>query len=91
MITKTADSKGRLNLGKHFANKTFIVEQIGETEMRIELARIIPEREVWLYENPEARESLLRGLLQAKERKFSKCPPDLEADQALVDELEDAE
>jgi hypothetical protein len=91
MITKTADSKGRINFGKHFANKTFIVEQIGETEIRLEIARVIPEREAWLYQNPEAKESLLRGLRQAKARQFSKSPPDLTADQALVDEIEDTE
>ncbi|MFH0824820.1 MAG: hypothetical protein V2B18_18870 [Pseudomonadota bacterium] len=91
MITKTADSKGRINFGKHFANKTFIVEQVGETEIRLEIARVIPEREAWLYQNPEAKESLLKGLRQAKARQFSKSPPDLTADQALVDGIEDSE
>ena len=91
MITKTADSKGRINFGKNFANKTFIIEQIGATEIRLELARVIPERESWLYQNPEAKASLLRGLRQAKARNFSKSPPDLAADQALVDEIEDPE
>jgi hypothetical protein len=91
MITKTADSKGRINFGKHFANKTFIIEQIGETEMKLELARVIPEREAWLYQNSDAKESVLRGLRQAKARKFSKSPPDLAADQALVDEIEGSE
>ncbi len=91
MITKTADSKGRINLGKHFANKTFIVERIGDTEMKIELARVIPEREAWLYQNTEAKESVLKGLRQAKAREFSKSPPDLAADQSLVDEIEDSE
>jgi hypothetical protein len=91
MITKTADSKGRINFGKDFANKTFIIEQIGETEMRIELARVIPEREAWLYQNAEAKESVLRGLRQAKARKFSKSPPNLAADQSLVDETEASE
>ncbi len=91
MITKTADSKGRINFGKHFANKTFIVEQIGETELKLELARVIPEREAWLYQNSEAKESVLRGLRQAEARKFSKTPPDLTADQSLVEEIEDSE
>jgi len=91
MTTKTADSKGRINFGKNFANKTFIIEQIGETEMKIELARVIPEREAWLYQNSEAKESVMRGLRQAKARQFSKSPPDLAADQPLVDEIEDSE
>ncbi len=91
MITKTADSKGRINLGKKFAHKTFIIEQTSETEIKVELARVIPEREAWLYQNPEAKESVLKGLRQAKERHFSKSPPDLNADQALSDELGDLE
>ena len=91
MITKTADSNGRINLGKRFANRTFIIEQIGETEIKIELARVIPEREAWLYQNHEAKESVLRGLRQAKARKFSKSPPDLAADQSLADEIVESE
>lgn len=91
MITKTADSKGRINFGKRFAHRTFIIQQIGETELKLELARVIPEREAWLYQNPEAKESLLRGLRQAKDREFSKSPPDLTADQALVGEIETSE
>jgi hypothetical protein len=88
METKTADSRGRINLGKEFANRTFIFEKVGETEMKLELAAVIPEKEVWLYKNPEAKALLDIGLEQAKQRKFSTSPPDLDADQALVDQLE---
>jgi len=91
MITKTADSKGRISLGKKFANKTFIIEQFGEMEMKLELACVIPERERWLYDNPEAKAAVLRGLRQARERDFSESPPDLDADGALADQLEDIE
>ncbi len=91
MITKTADSKGRINFGKDFADKTFIIERISETELKIELARVMPEREVWLYENSEARRSVSKGLRQAKARRFSVSPPNLEVDQSLVDEIESSE
>jgi hypothetical protein len=89
METKTADSRGRINLGKEFANKTFLLTKSGETEMKLELAAVIPERELWLYKNPEAKGLLEIGLGQAKAGKFSASPPDLDADQALVDQLED--
>jgi hypothetical protein len=89
METKTADSRGRINLGKEFANKTFLLTKSGETEMKLELAAVIPERELWLYRNPEAKALLEIGLGQAKKGKFSTSPPDLDADQALVDQLED--
>ena len=58
METKTVDSRGRINLGKEFANKTCFFEKIGETEIRLELAAVIPERELWLYKNPEAKPCL---------------------------------
>jgi hypothetical protein len=89
MIAKTVDSKGRINLGKRFANKTFIVTEINATEVKLELARVIPEREAWLYKSDKARASVARGLAQAKARTFSQSPPDLNADQTLIDELED--
>ena len=79
MITKTADSKGRITLGKKFANKTFIFEQTSDTEMKLELAAVIPEREMWLYRNPKARKAVLEALERAKARQFSESPPDLEA------------
>jgi hypothetical protein len=81
MITKTTDSKGRVSLGKRFANRTFIIEETGEMELRLQPARIIPEREAWLYENKDAEASVLRGLKQAKAGRYSKNPPDLDADQ----------
>ena len=41
MQTKIADSRGRVNLGKEFANKIFFFEKTGETEMKLELAAVI--------------------------------------------------
>ncbi len=89
METRKVDSRGRINLGKEFANRTILFEKIGETEFKLELAAVIPERELWLYKNPEAKALLEIGLEQAKAGVFSASPPDLDADQALVDQLED--
>ena len=91
MQTKTADSKGRISLGKRFANRTFIIEETGDMELKLLPARIVPEREAWLYEDKEAEASVLRGLAQAKAGRFSTSPPDLASDQALVEELEEGE
>jgi hypothetical protein len=73
------DNKGRLTLGDRFANKTVLVTPISETEVKVSLARVIPEDEAWLYENPAALELVRGGLRQAKARKFSKRPPNLNA------------
>ena len=86
--TKTADSKGRVTLGERFANRTVILEEIDETEVRVTLARVIPEREAWLYENKKALASVRRGIRQAAAGQFSRNPPDIEADAKLADELE---
>jgi hypothetical protein len=74
MTTKTADSKGRISLGSRFANQTVIVEDVDPTEVRITLAQVIPQREVWLHKNPKAKASVMRGLKQAKAGKTAKSP-----------------
>jgi hypothetical protein len=87
-VTKTADSKGRIALGGDFANRPVIVERISETEMLIKMARVIPETEAWLYENPAAVNSVRKGLAQARAGKLVKGP-DLAADDAFAAKLED--
>lgn len=91
MITRNTDSKGRITLGERFANRTVIIEDIDETEVRVTLARVIPEREAWLHANPKAMASVQRGLAQAKARQFAKNPPDLSAATKLAEQLEDDE
>jgi hypothetical protein len=71
--TKNTDSKGRLTLGEAFANRTVIVEERG-SELVIHLARVIPEGEAWLYDNPAALSAVRRGLKQARSRQLSDGP-----------------
>ncbi len=89
MTTKTADSKGRVALGKEFANRPVIIQRVGPNEIRIIKARVIPEDEAWLWDNEEAMGMVKRGIKQAKRREFADGPPDLDADDLLVDELDD--
>lgn len=86
---KSTDSKGRVTLGGHFANRAVIVEHRGGDEVIVRLARVIPEREVWLYKNPKALASVRRGLDQARKSNVSKNPPDLKAAAKLAGQLED--
>lgn len=88
-LTKTTDEKGRVALGKRFANKTVIIREIDPTEILITLARVVPEREAWLFENEVAKGLVATGLQQAETRQFSDSPPDLDADAALADALEE--
>ena len=87
-VTKTTDAKGRVTLGKRFADKTVIIREIDATELLITIARVIPEREAWLFENPVAKGLVATGLQQARAGQFSDSPPDLDADAALADALE---
>jgi len=86
---KSADSKGRVTLGGHFANRAVIVEQRSDDEVVVRLARVIPEREVWLYKNPKALASVRRGLDQARKGDVAKNSPDLKASAKLAKQLED--
>ena len=80
MTTKTIDDKGRLALGSRFANRSVIIEETNESQIIITLAKVVPEREAWLYKNPKAMKSVLQGLSQAREGKFAINPPDIDAD-----------
>ena len=86
---KSTDSKGRVTLGGHFANRAVIVEHRSDDEVVVRLARVIPEREVWLYENPKALASVRRGLDRARKGNVTKNPPDLKAAAKLAGQLED--
>ncbi len=88
VASKNTDSKGRLTLGEAFANRTVLVSQVSETEIRVTLARVVPEDEMWLYENKKALASLRRGLKQARAGRLSKGP-DMVAARKLAEQLED--
>ncbi|MEO8441424.1 MAG: hypothetical protein ABI547_02985 [Betaproteobacteria bacterium] len=88
-LHKNTDSKGRVTLGGHFANRAVIVEHQSDDEVIVRLARVIPEREAWLYENPKALASVRRGLDQARKGNVAKKAPDLKAAVKLARQLED--
>jgi hypothetical protein len=77
-----------VTLGGHFANRAVIVEHRSDGEVIIRLARVIPEREAWLYENPKALASVRRGLDQARKGGVAKNSPDLKAAAKLAKQLE---
>ena len=86
--TRNTDGKGRITLGEAFANRTMLVEEQGDVIV-LRLARVIPEREAWLYENDKALASLRRGLKQARDGTLVRKGPDLKAAKKLADQLKD--
>ncbi|GAC1665590.1 MAG: hypothetical protein PVS2B1_24510 [Candidatus Dormibacteraceae bacterium] len=87
-LTKHADAKGRLTLGEPFANATVLVEPYGDDAVIIKRARVIPERDAWLYANKAALASVRRGLQQAAEGQLV-AGPDLKAADELAEQLQD--
>lgn len=86
---KNTDAKGRVALGGRFANRAVIVEHRSDDEVIVRLARVIPEREAWLYANPEALASVRRGLDEARKGSVAKRSPDLKKAAKLAGRLED--
>ena len=89
MVTKNTDARGRLALGERFANQRFIVTQVSETEIKLELAKVIPAREAWLFENRKAGDLVRRGLEDAAAGRLKTRPPDLAAAKRLADRIPD--
>ncbi len=87
--TKSADNKGRVTLGEKFANRTVIVKHVSDTEVLIELATVIPDRELWLHKNDAAMASVQRGLRQARAEKFASQPPNVDRDAKLAKRAKD--
>ncbi len=82
----TVDAKGRLTLGKAFANSTVLIEE-RDGELVIRPGVVIPAAEAWLYQNPAALALVRRGLADARAGKFVKGP-NLKAAARLAQELE---
>ncbi|MGH7244895.1 MAG: hypothetical protein ACREJD_15890 [Phycisphaerales bacterium] len=78
--TRLVDSKGRLTLDGRFAGRTVLLEESEEGSIVIRLARVVPEAEAWLYENPEALKRVRRGLKDAESRNFATKAPNLKSD-----------
>jgi hypothetical protein len=85
--TKQADERGRISLGPAFANRTFLVEVRGD-DLVLRPARVIPEREAWLYQNEDALARVRKGLAQAKRREFANAPSPQDA-RRFADETND--
>jgi len=89
-MIKNVDSKGRVTLGEKFANRTVIIDEVDDTEVRVTLARVVPEREAWLYDNDKALDLVRRGLDQARQGQFADAP-DMDKARRIADRIPDDE
>ncbi len=88
LSTRMVDARGRLTLGKEFADHLVLVKRVGEGVLQTVLAEAVPARESWLYKNPEALSMVLEGVEQAKAGDLT-AGPDMEAGEQLVEDMED--
>ncbi|MCC6538606.1 MAG: hypothetical protein IT162_13705 [Bryobacterales bacterium] len=58
---KTIGNSGQISLGKEFAGRTVMVEEVEPGVWLIRTAQVIPDNERWLH-TPEMRASLDRAL-----------------------------
>jgi hypothetical protein len=58
------DSRGRLSIGAIAKGKSYRVQINDAGKILLDPVVAIPERELWLYRNPEAIASIQRGLQQ---------------------------
>ena len=73
---KTIGASGQISLGKEFAGRTVMVEQVEDGVWVIKSARVIPENELWLH-TPEATRRLDEAFRWAEEHPAKES--DLEA------------
>lgn len=86
---KLADAKGRVTLGKAFANKHVIIKTVRDNTVEVTIGQIVPDHQAWLYKNPKALKMVLRGLEDLKNGKFVRDSDVLKRAQKLVEEMED--
>ena len=71
---KSVDSKGRLALGKSYANQLVLVNELADGVIQIVRAKAIPEPELWLHSNDEAIRLVMEGIRQARDGELADGP-----------------
>ena len=88
MTTKTVDPRGRLSLGKAFANRLVIIKELEGGAIQVIPAEAVPASEAWLHQNREAFQAVAQGLQEARAGQFAE-PPDRDADADWADDGDD--
>src|ERR1700679_439985 len=58
---RTIGNSGQISLGKEYAGRTVMVEEVESGVWMIRTARVIPDNEIWLH-SADARDSLDKAL-----------------------------
>jgi hypothetical protein len=80
---KVVGSSGQISLGKKYAGKTVLMEHVEEGVWLVKVARVIPESESWMHEEP-AKSRIDQAIAWAK--KNDPAETDLEELSGRIDE-----
>ncbi len=78
---RRADSKGRVAVGAEHAHKQFFISHRDDSVIQLIPAETVLAREAWLFKDPEALASVMKGLEQARSGQLSDGP---DIDEALA-------
>lgn len=67
---KTIGASGQISLGKEYAGRHVIIEEIEEGVWFIKIASIIPDNEMWIHEEP-VKSRIDRAIKWAEEKRPS--------------------
>ena len=73
------DARGRISLGTQCGNRHYQILMNPNGEILLVPMVAIPEREVWALQNPRVRESVERGITEARTGNLVEEPIDLDA------------
>ena len=85
---KMVDRKGRVSLGKRFADHLVLIRQLADGVVQVELAEAVPAKEAWLHKNKAALAMVMKGLAAARAGKLVEGP-DLKAAARLAKDIGD--
>ena len=84
-----ADAWGRIRLGTECSNRHYRILMNASGELLLVPMVAIPEQELWVFQNPRVRESLKRGLAEARTGNFAEETVDLGAMLKLAESIPD--
>jgi hypothetical protein len=84
-----ADACGRISLGTQCSNRHYRILMNTSGELLLVPMVAIPEGELWAFQNPSVRESLKRGLAEARTGDFAEETVDLGAMLKLAESIPD--
>ncbi|OGW01878.1 MAG: hypothetical protein A2Z59_10065 [Nitrospinae bacterium RIFCSPLOWO2_02_39_17] len=67
---KVIGSSGQISIGKEYAGRSVVVEEIEEGVWLIKTARVIPDNEMWMHEEP-GKSRIDKAIEWAKKHKAS--------------------